>query len=128
MNPVTDKLIAQVADPDIVALVEHWDAVEALVIRVYRAGKAAPADIAEYQSTITWLRDHHPAWRETLEPYWRAVMIKGVGPVSEDPFAGFLAVDSARAFVKNWDAMRALPAIRQATNEWLLDVIAGQSS
>lgn len=127
MNPVTEKLISQVADPHIVALVEHWDAVEALVIRVYRAGSAAPQDDDEYSRVIGWLRVNQPEWRAALDPYWRAVMIKGSGPVTADPFEGFLSFDSARDFVDNWDAMRALPAIRQATNEWLLDVIGRQS-
>lgn len=126
MNPVTEKLVEQVADPRIVALVEHWDAVEALVIRVYKSGAASAQDEAKFEQAVVWLRANHPAWRAALEPYWRAVTIKGSGPVVDDPFEGFLRIDTAADFVNNWGAMRALPAIRQATNEWLLDIIRAQ--
>jgi hypothetical protein len=107
-------------------MVERWDMVEALVIKVYRSGAASPADETGWQETVAWLREYHPPWAASIEPYWRAVTIKGVGPVAEDPFAGFLQIDSAATFINNWEAMRSLPAIRQATNEWLLDVIGGR--
>lgn len=126
MNPVTEKLITQVDDPQIAALVEHWDAVEALVIRVYRAGQASVQDEADHRLVVTWLRSNHPSWRGVLEPYWRSVTIKGAGPATVDPFETFLRIDTASEFVNNWEAMRALPAIRQATNQWLLDVIGGK--
>jgi hypothetical protein len=120
MNPVTQSLIDHVSDPQVIALVEHWDAVEALAIRVYRRAAARSEDEAEFSQVIGWLRENHNRWQAALEPFWRGVTIKGVGPAASDPFQALLTIDSASEFVNNWDAMRILPAIRQAINEWLL--------
>lgn len=125
MNPVTQTLMAQIHDPQITALVEAWDSIETLVIRVYRNGSASPDDQGEFRQVIGWLGDNHPRWRAALEPFWRSGTIKGIGPTPADPFEALLAVDSAQEFVNNWNVMRRLPAIRQAINEWLLDVIRG---
>ena len=128
MNPVTQTLLDQVADPDIIALVEHWDVIEDVVIRVYRSRAVSRKDEQDFIATKRWLARNHMRWSAALEPYWRRAEIKGLGLATDDPFQRLLAFDQARDFVGNWNAMQLLPAVRQAINEWLLDMISEANS
>jgi hypothetical protein len=123
MNPVTQNLIDQVNDPAIIEYVARWDDIESLVIRVYRGAAASRKDEQDFISTKRWLQKRHPHWQAALEPYWRQVIIEGDGAVTADPFARILDYDQALDFIGNWDAMRLLPAIRQAINHWVLDLV-----
>jgi hypothetical protein len=121
-NPVTHSLIQQLNDPRLAEFVTHWDALEALVIRVFRGKAATPEDEAQYRPVWTWLREAYAQRQRTLRPYWSQVKVAGE-IATEDPFAHLLAAGAARDFVGNWAAMQTLPAVREALNCWLMDLI-----
>ena len=121
-NPVTQKLVRQLNDGLIAQFVAHWDNLEELVIRVYRAQQATPDDGAAFSVLQRALLDHYPHWQDALHPYWRQARVGGE-PAQEDPFAALLRVGQPQDFVGNWQAMQTLPAARQALNEWLMDML-----
>ncbi len=100
-------------------LVEHLDALERLVIRVYKGNEATAADEAEYGRLRPWLQDNYPAWQEALEPYWRQSLVAGQ-PAEADPVWRLLQAEAARDFMGDWGAMQHLPAIREALNRLIL--------
>ena len=100
-------------------LVEHWNALEALIIRVYKGGEATPADEAEYQAIRLWMGANYPDWQAILRPFWREALVGGQ-PATEDPFLRLTKVDRADDFVGDWDAMQHLPAAREALNRLIL--------
>lgn len=104
---------------DRAAFLEHWDALEALVIAVYRAGAARPPDEADYAAIAGWFAEAYPRFRTALAAHWPATRAAGE-PVTSDPFAALLGRPSAAAFVGDWAAMQQLPAAREALNRWLL--------
>jgi hypothetical protein len=124
MNPVTQALLAQVSRRRIARFVRRWDAIEALVIRVYRAGTATGGDEASYSQNRSWLLKRYPRWRTALTPHWQRTTIGGE-PVAGDPFEMLLAATHAHEFVGNWAVMQTLPAAREALNEWLADMLEG---
>jgi hypothetical protein len=123
-NPFTRSITALLrrrngAQP-LIEFVRTWDALESLVIRVYRGKAAQDADRAEHARIASWLRENYPKVRDALEPRWRASRV-GTETPSSDPFAALLAIERADAFVDNWDAMRQLPAAREALNQLVAD-------
>jgi hypothetical protein len=122
VNPVTQALLSQVPNRRVARFVRRWDALEALVVRVYRAGTATGGDEAAYSRTRRWLLKRYPGWRAALTPYWQRTTVGGE-PAREDPFAKLLAAAQAHDFVDNWAAMQTLPAAREALNEWLAAMI-----
>jgi len=54
-----------------------------------------------------------------LAPFWRKAKIKGE-VVIKDPFLSLIDKQSAKEFVENWEAMKTLPAAREALNEMLM--------
>lgn len=124
MNPVTATLVRRVGDRAVIRFVEQWDALEALVIRTYRTGRAGLAAQWSYRRLRRALRRSYPRYAEALGGYWRGAMAGGE-PLTEDPFRALLGAEGAPAFVDNWRAMELLPAARQAINEWLLDLVGG---
>lgn len=122
MNPFTRFLRSQErrAEPaGFATFVEAWDALEALVIHVYRAGSADAATEAAYRQLKSFLVSAYPHWAATLAPYWRDALEAGQ-PVPADPFARLLATPSATVFVGNFAAMQTLPPAREAINRYLL--------
>lgn len=123
-NPVSrallDRLAPGAAHAERAAFVARWDRVEALVIGVYRAGGAEPEDEASFAELARWFAGAYPRHAGAIEPHWRAARVGG-DAVTEDPFAALLARPTAAAFAGDWDAMRRLPAAREAVNRWLLD-------
>lgn len=119
MNPYTRHLLSQSTRPDLAALAEAWDAVEALVVRVYRGGSAGPGDETEYRQLQSALRIELTRWRGELAPWWRSATIGGK-PAEHDPFDAVLDRPCAAAFVDDWPAMQTLPAARQALNSLIL--------
>ncbi len=119
MNPFTQAILKRKKDRRMSEFVRHWDALEALVIRVYKAGGALQEDENEHSQVHAWLQEDYPRWHAELEPYWRAARIAGE-PASEDPFAYLIARSSAAEFVGDWRAMQSLPAAREAVNEYLI--------
>jgi hypothetical protein len=100
-------------------LVEHLDALEALVIRVYKANAATAADEAEYGKLRPWLEENYPRWQDTLQPHWQQSLIAG-RPAAADPVLRLLQAEQASAFAGDWQAMQTLPAVREALNRLIL--------
>jgi hypothetical protein len=123
-NPFTRFLCGRLnqtqAAPAAEALIEHCDRLEALVIRVYRAGSACAMDVEEYLQLQGWLQEHYPAMALGLEPYWRGTKA-GDAPVIQDPLLMIYNHRTAEEFVDNWQVMQLLPAAREALNQWLRD-------
>lgn len=122
MNPYTQSLLKHLKDPRLVDFVVHWDLLEELVIRVYKAKSATPDDEGEYGSLRLWLLAEYPRWHGALEAYWPLALVAGQPPL-EDPFAFLLSVPTAGGFVSNRSAMTTLPAARQALNQLITDRI-----
>jgi len=125
MNPVTHQLLVHIKDQRIVRFVEAWDALEALVIRIYKSQQAIPEDERLYQRIRHRLRRLIFRYSDALELYWRQTTINA-RPVTDNPFIALIAPDDAAAFVSDWDRMQQLPAAREALNSWLLDWINEQ--
>jgi hypothetical protein len=123
MNPVTQTLVDQLQDAALIEWVEAWDKIEQVVIRVFRSQAVSRRDEQDFIATKRWLIKRQPDYATALDPYWRAALIKGSGPATHDPFESLLAIEQARDFVGNFEAMKLLPAVRQSINEWLLDTI-----
>lgn len=120
MNPFTKALSSRLRERRLRDFVARWDAVEALVVRVYRAGVATAQDEAAYARLRAWLTHHYPMWQAALEPNWR-VALRGGKPCEADPFAEVLEAPRAAHFVGNWACMQALPAAREALNRLILE-------
>lgn len=118
MNPFTRFLQQWTHDKDLAILVEHCDALQALVIRVYKQGEASAADEAEYQALRRWMQTHYKAWRDDLRPYWRGP--EGQDPKLQDPVLPMFAAERAVEFVGNWQVMQQLPDAREALNRLIL--------
>jgi len=122
VNPFTRFLAEQMGDPHLRDFITHWDTVERLVLRVYRAKRATPRDEDEYRQTRDWLRQDYPRWRERFRPYWGQMVLAGE-QLERDPFEAFLAVPHVTYFVNNWPALLTLPAARETLNQYLLDTL-----
>ncbi len=119
MNPFTQSLARTLADPTLDSFVDKWDALEALVVRVYRGGAAAPADEAEWADLRPALAAAYPVWSPALAPHWPQTRAGG-RPVTADPFFRLLAFARASDIVGDWAAMQTLPAAREALNRMLV--------
>lgn len=120
MNPFTRFLRQWTqGNADLDDLVEQCDALESLVIRVYKAGAATAADEAQYQTIRRWMRENYPAWQDVLRPFWQQAQVAG-RPAADDPFLRLTAPESASAFVGDWQAMQMLPAAREALNRLVI--------
>lgn len=121
-NPVTYSLIQQLDDPALAKFAAYWDALEALVIRVYREKRATPEDEFEFQALRKWLKPAYVRWRESLQPYWSRTRVGGA-TAQEDPFARLMWAQGAGAFIGDWSGMQNVPAAREALNGFLLDLL-----
>lgn len=119
MNPVTYGLLQQLHDPQLTAFATDWDAVTELVIEIYQQKSLSVEQQARFFEAQERLQTSYPALAAELEPHWRAARIKGELVVG-DPFLAVLNKPSAKEFVENWDAMRVLPAAREALNMMLM--------
>jgi hypothetical protein len=120
MNPFTRFLSRRLGQgDDLLAFIERWDALERLVIRVYKGRAASAADETEYGELRDWLRSRYAALAPSLLPYWQDALVGGQQPAS-DPFASLLLAESAQALVGDWQAMQRLPAAREALNRLIL--------
>lgn len=116
MNPFTRFLRQWTDDKDLHTFIEHCDALESLVVRVYKQGEASAADEAEYQAMRRWLLANYGGWEKALGSYWR---VAGAGE-GADPIKALLHAERASSFVGDWDAMRHLPVVREALNRLVL--------
>lgn len=130
-NPFTRSITAllrrRTGAQTLVEFVKYWDALESLVIRVYRGKSAQAGDQTEHARLSTWLRENYPNVQVVLEPRWRRSRVGTEAP-TQDPFTALLAIDSAEAFIDNWEAMRQLPAAREALNQLVVDESGAQDS
>lgn len=122
MNPFTDTLVKRLKDRQIVQFVAHWDALEDLVIRVYKSKEVTADDAARFRRAKAWLSKNYRRWKPALKMYWLDTRIAGE-PAGEDPFESMIAFEDAAEFAGNWRAMQTLPAAREALNAWLVDLI-----
>lgn len=119
VNPFTRFLRQWSDDKDLHTFIEHCDALEALVVRIYRQGEATAADEAEYQALRRWLRAHYRSWKEALKPYWQNAGVQD-DRRQADPFEVLLRVEEASEFAGDWRIMQQLPAVREALNRLVL--------
>ena len=120
-NPFTRSIAAALRERRLREFITHWDAVEALVVRVYRGNAANAADEAEYAKVRPQALAGHEHLRAALEPHWRTAKVAGA-LATEDPFVVMLRHETAAAFLGDWPAMQALPAAREALNKLVLEV------
>ncbi len=119
MNPFTKSLAAKLGASKLQDFIAHWDALEQLVIRVFRGKAATEADEAEYSQLRTWLQAHYADWQVALQPHWQQAKVAGQ-LATEDPFAKLFAPAHAADFLDNWPALQALPAAREGLNRLVI--------
>lgn len=124
MNPVTQSLLKQLNDPQLDAFATDWDALTELVIEIYQQKSLTFAQQQRFFELQERLRPGYGGLAAELEPHWRTARIKGELVVG-DPFLAVIEKASAKEFVENWDAMRTLPAAREALNMMLMARIEG---
>ena len=127
MNPFSRAIRKRLKDRRLAKLVERWDALEALVVRVYKGGRASTHDESEFRRTRLWLQKNYPRWAKALFPYWQQTRVAGE-PAREDPFAYLLRPNRAAEYVNDWRALQTLPAAREALNQYLADLLESQAS
>jgi hypothetical protein len=122
MNPFTRFLLGRGEDRALRAFVERWDALEMLVIRVFRNKGPETADETEYQELRPWLQANYPHWQEKWHPYWQEANAGG-HPARQDPFERILTAENAADFANDWEAMQYLPAAREALNRYIQESV-----
>lgn len=125
MNPVTQSLLKHLNGPQLHAFAEDWDLLTALVIEIYQQKSLTVAQQARFFEAQARLQNSYAALAAELEPHWRAARVKG-DLVVGDPFRAIIDKPSAKEFVENWDALRSLPAAREALNMMLMERVEGR--
>jgi len=120
VNPFTQSLARELADPAVDDFIADWDALEALVVRVYRGGAAGPPDVAEWPGLRARLAASYPAWSPVFAPHWPQTRAGGQ-TVTADPFLRLMSFARAADIVGDWAAMQTLPAAREALNRMLVE-------
>ncbi len=119
MNPVTRALLRQLRDGQLNKFAEDWDNLESLVVEIYKQKSLSFEQQEEFFQLQKGLQERYAALREELGLFWPKTKVRGE-PVIADPFAALIAKRAAQEFVGNWDAMRTLPAAREALNLMLM--------
>lgn len=114
-NPFTQYLLAAVEDLDLIAFVQGWDALEELVIRIYRGDETPDEAANDFDQLKSALSTGYLRWQDALKPYWQVARIEG-HPALSDPFTTILALDKASDITGNWRILQTLPAAREALN------------
>jgi hypothetical protein len=122
MNPVTQGLLRELNDPKLDAFARDWGELEVLVVEIYKQKSLSFAQQEEFFELQERLRPSYSSLAPQLEAFWRKTGIKGE-LVTSDPFLAVLEKLSAKDFVENWDAMKTLPAAREAFNQLLMEKI-----
>jgi hypothetical protein len=118
-NPFTKSILSDAPSEALKTFVQHWDGLEALVVRVFRAKAATAGDEAEFAGLRQWLAADYAPLQPALEPLWRQA--KRAGKLCEDdPFVFLMAPESASVFAGSWTHMQALPAARESLNRLVL--------
>jgi len=120
-NPFTRFLNQWSRDASFSEFVAYWDALEAVVVRVYRQ-KTTPQEAAEaFEQVWPWLRAHYGAFEAQLRPFWRQT--KAAGQLTQtDPFRLLLEIQQPADIPGDWRAMQHLPAAREAINQYLVNL------
>lgn len=121
MNPFTRFLARNRSEEALRELLDHCDALEALVIRVYKGKQATPADEEEYAGLRAWFQAHYANWSGKFKPHWQKVLAGGKVP-EQDPILRLLAAAHAADFVGDWGAMQHLPAAREMVNQFVVSL------
>jgi hypothetical protein len=119
MNPVTQSLLREITDPKLHDFVKDWDQLDLLVVEIYKQKSLSFEQQEAFFELQERLRISYPAWQTELAHFWPHTRIKGE-LVTSDPFVALIEKQSAKEFVENWDAMKTLPAAREAINQMLL--------
>lgn len=126
-NPFTKSIAGNLPSHALKIFVQHWDALEALVVRVFRAKAATAGDEAEYAELRGWLMVNYEQHQPALTPLWRQAKRAGK-PCEDDPFLFLMAPDNAAVFAGSWAHMQALPAARESLNRLCLIPPASSST
>jgi hypothetical protein len=119
MNPVTRSLLKKVPEAELHHFVEGWDELEALVVQIFRQKSVTFHQQEIFFGLQTSLLEGHAKYKAELDGFWPTTKVKG-DFVRMDPFLQLLRVSAAREFVENWEAMKTLPAAREALNQMLM--------
>ena len=119
MIPFSRYLGQWSSDEQLQAFILHWDALEALVIAVYREKMTPAAASTEFAQIWSWLRKRYPRWEPALRTLWPET-IAGGQPAQSDPFHLLLELNEPADICDNWRVMQHLPAAREALNKLLL--------
>ncbi len=117
-NPFTRFLTQWSADGRFQQFVAYWDALELLMVQVYRQKMSVAEAQAEYTRVWPWLRQHYGEWAEALRPFWQQTKAAGA-PTIADPFQLLLDIPHPQAILGDWRAMQHLPAAREALNQYI---------
>ncbi len=122
MNPYTRSLLNEIDNDDLIAWVQAWDELEALLVEVYRSQAAGPEEQDRYRSLRQRLAAEYARWQSELESHWRGLEAGG-DPLESDPFLALLEPAEVDGILDNWQAMQTLPAAREALNSYLIERI-----
>lgn len=118
-NPFTKSILNDAQSAALKSFVQRWDALEALVVRVFRAKAASAGDEVEFADLRTWLAANYAPVQPALEPLWKQAK-RGGKLCEDDPFLFLIAPESASTFAGSWAHMQALPAARESLNRLCL--------
>ncbi len=118
-NPFTRFLSQWSADGRFQQFIAYWDALELVVVQVYRQRMSVAEAQPEYARVWPWLRQHYGTWADELRPFWQITKAAGA-PTAIDPFQLLLDISHPQAILDNWPAMQHLPAAREALNQYIL--------
>ena len=93
MNPFTKSITSQLHQPELQAFVEHWDALEALVIGVFQAKAITAADDRDYTNVRNWLQQR-ARWMKGFLQSWLVHMRNPILLLRQVGFTGFLVVQA----------------------------------
>ncbi len=118
-NPFTRFLSQWSDDRRLQEFVAYWDALEQVMVQVYRQKVTVEAAQSEYERVWPWLRQHYGRWAAALRPFWQQTKAAGA-PTTTDPFQLLLDIPHPQAILGDWRAMQHLPAAREALNQYIL--------
>ena len=120
MNPFRRLFVRHDHYRDLRKFVQQWDELEELLINIYKAGAASPAETRAHAEIRSQLRRAYSHWQVQLHEYWKETRAAGE-IVKDDPFLQLLAIEQADDFIDDWRGMQTLPAAREALNQLLLE-------
>ena len=120
MNPFTRFLKQWSSNQPLEEFITHWDALEHVMVNVYRKKMLLEEAQPFFDASWPWLRQNYKNWMIDLRPYWQKT--KAAGELTKtDPFQMLIDLPTVSAILDNWSAMQHLPAAREALNQYLLE-------